>query len=84
MSNISDYLNCKKLSIAILYILFEMAFDIHFYMWYFTAVKGKEENIMYPKIDKKDLEIWADYLLNHSLGGINHDDIVMVKGEYVT
>jgi len=39
---------------------------------------------MYPKIDKKDLEIWADYLLNHSLGGINHDDIVMVKGEYVT
>ena len=39
---------------------------------------------MYPKIDKKDLEIWADYLLNHSLGGISPDDIIMVKGEYIT
>ncbi len=34
-------------------------------------------------IDKKDLETWADYLLEHSLGGITKDDIVMVKGENI-
>ena len=30
-----------------------------------------------------DLEIWANYLLDYSLEGINQDDIVMVKGENV-
>lgn len=39
---------------------------------------------MRPKIKQKDLEKWADYLLNHSLGGIKKDDIVMIKGENIT
>ncbi len=34
-------------------------------------------------IDDKKLEIWADFLLNHSLEGIGDDDIVMVKGEHI-
>jgi aminopeptidase len=34
-------------------------------------------------ITKKHLQIWADYLLNYSLGGIKSDDIVMVKGEHI-
>jgi len=34
-------------------------------------------------ISQSDLEIWADYLLNHSFGGINKDDVVMVKGERI-
>jgi len=35
-------------------------------------------------IDRHDLEIWSDYLLNYSLGGITSDDIIMVKGEHIT
>ncbi|MCB9247831.1 MAG: aminopeptidase [Ignavibacteriales bacterium] len=31
----------------------------------------------------KDLETWADYLIEYSLGGLTKDDIVMVKGEKV-
>jgi len=38
---------------------------------------------MKPQIKQSDLEKWADYLLNHSLGGIKKDDIVMIKGEYI-
>jgi len=34
-------------------------------------------------ITKKNLEIWADYLLNYSLGGIRPDDVVMLKGEHI-
>ena len=34
-------------------------------------------------IETKDLEIWAGYLLDHSLGGITADDRVMIKGEAV-
>ena len=34
-------------------------------------------------IDKKDLEIWADYLINYSLEGLTKDDIVMIKGEKI-
>lgn len=34
-------------------------------------------------VQKKDLEVWANYLLNYSLGGIKSDDIVMIKGEHV-
>jgi aminopeptidase len=34
-------------------------------------------------IDKNDLEVWAGYLLDHSLGGITADDRVMIKGEAV-
>ena len=35
-------------------------------------------------IGKHELETWADYLLNHSLGGILPEDVVMVKGEHIT
>ena len=35
------------------------------------------------EIAKSDLEKWADYLLNYSLGGIKKDDVVMVKGENI-
>jgi aminopeptidase len=35
------------------------------------------------EIAKKDLEIWADYLLNYSLGGVKKDEIIMVKGENI-
>ena len=38
---------------------------------------------MAADIRKKDLEVWANYLLDHSLGGIKSDDIVMIKGEHV-
>ena len=34
-------------------------------------------------IASNDLEIWAGYLLDHSLGGITADDCVMIKGEAV-
>jgi aminopeptidase len=34
-------------------------------------------------IDKSDLGVWADFLLDHSLGGISADDRVMIKGEAV-
>ncbi len=34
-------------------------------------------------ISQKDLEIWADYLINYSHGGITKDDVVMVKGEKI-
>lgn len=36
------------------------------------------------KIEKKKLEIWAEYILNYSLGGIRPEDIVMIKGEHIT
>ena len=38
---------------------------------------------MQNEIAKKDLETWADYLLNYSLGGIKKDDVVMIKGENI-
>ena len=34
-------------------------------------------------IEAKDLEVWAGYLLDHSLAGITADDRVMIKGEAV-
>jgi aminopeptidase len=34
-------------------------------------------------IDEKDLEIWAGFLLDHSIGGVTADDRVMIKGEAV-
>ena len=36
-----------------------------------------------PTIDPKDLETWAGFLLDHSLGGITPDDRVMIKGERI-
>lgn len=35
------------------------------------------------EIAKNDLEKWADYLLDYSLGGIKKDDVVMIKGENI-
>ncbi|MCW8848955.1 MAG: aminopeptidase [Melioribacteraceae bacterium] len=34
-------------------------------------------------ISEKDLNTWADYLINYSLGGVTPEDIVMVKGENI-
>jgi len=34
-------------------------------------------------IDTKDLEVWAGFLLDHSVGGITAEDRVMIKGEAV-
>ena len=34
-------------------------------------------------IDPQDLEIWAGYLLDHSLGGVDPSDRVMIKGERI-
>lgn len=34
-------------------------------------------------ISEKDLNIWADYLINYSIGGVTKDDIVMIKGENI-
>ena len=36
------------------------------------------------KLEKKDLETWAKYLLDYSLGGVTKDDTVMIKGEHIT
>ena len=35
-------------------------------------------------VKKQDLEIWADYLIDYSLGGIESGDTVMLKGEHIT
>ena len=35
-------------------------------------------------IHNRELEIWADYILNHSLGGVSPDDRIMLKGEAIT
>jgi aminopeptidase len=34
-------------------------------------------------IDQQDLEVWAGFLLEHSIGGVTADDRVMIKGEAV-
>ena len=39
---------------------------------------------MQAKISEEKLEKWADYLLDHSLDGIEEEDVVMIKGEYIT
>ena len=38
---------------------------------------------MSTRIGQKDLETWADCLLNHSIDGVEEDDVVMVKGERI-
>lgn len=35
------------------------------------------------EIDRKSLETWAGHLINHSIGGIEKDDVVMIKGERI-
>ena len=34
-------------------------------------------------INEKDLNIWADYLINYSLDGVTPEDVVMIKGENI-
>jgi aminopeptidase len=36
-----------------------------------------------PTISQEDLETWAGFLLDHSLGGITAEDRVMIKGERI-
>jgi len=38
---------------------------------------------MGAKINQKELETWAGYLLDYSLGGIKKDDVIMIKGEHI-
>lgn len=38
---------------------------------------------MSVQISQKELETWADYLLDYSLNGISKDDVVMIKGEHI-
>jgi aminopeptidase len=35
-------------------------------------------------ISQKELETWAEYLLDYSVGGVQKDDIIMLKGEHIT
>jgi aminopeptidase len=39
--------------------------------------------MMTAAISHNDLEIWAGYLLDYSLGGISKNDLVMIKGEHI-
>ena len=39
---------------------------------------------MQKLVSKKDLETWANYLLDYSLNGIEKEDIIMIKGEHIT
>lgn len=38
---------------------------------------------MSAQIERKDLETWADYLIDYSVGGVEKNDVVMVKGERI-
>jgi aminopeptidase len=38
---------------------------------------------MSVEISRNDLETWADYLVDYSIGGVTADDVVMVKGERI-
>ncbi|MBD3224739.1 MAG: hypothetical protein GF313_08415 [Caldithrix sp.] len=39
---------------------------------------------MSVNLPRKDLETWANYLLDYSLGGIKKEDVIMLKGEHIT
>jgi aminopeptidase len=39
---------------------------------------------MRANISQKELETWADYLLDYSLSGVKKNDIIMIKGEHIT
>lgn len=39
---------------------------------------------MHASISEHDLNTWADYLLDYSLGGVKPDDVIMIKGEHIT
>ncbi|HUT78118.1 MAG TPA: aminopeptidase [Polyangia bacterium] len=36
-----------------------------------------------PQISQRDLETWADFLIEHSLGGVRPGERVMIKGERI-
>jgi len=38
---------------------------------------------MQAVVDNKNLQIWTDYLVDYSLGGVTKDDVVMIKGEHI-
>jgi aminopeptidase len=38
---------------------------------------------MSHKIAREQLEKWADYLIDYSIGGVTENDVVMVKGEHI-
>jgi aminopeptidase len=48
-----------------------------------TKNSGNNGNPVNHSISREDLETWADYLLDHSLGGIKPSDVVMIKGEHI-
>jgi aminopeptidase len=39
--------------------------------------------MMAVQISREELDIWANYLIDYSLGGIEPQDVVMLKGEHV-
>lgn len=39
---------------------------------------------MRVEIPREKLEKWANYLLDYSLGGVQKDDVIMIKGEPIT
>jgi aminopeptidase len=39
--------------------------------------------VLEPQISERDLETWADYLVEHSLGGVHPFERVMIKGERI-
>ncbi len=39
---------------------------------------------MSVNLTKEQLQKWADYLVDYSLGGVTKDDVVMLKGEHIT
>ncbi len=45
--------------------------------------RERKRTLKEPGINHEDLETWADFLLEHSLGGITSDDRVMIKGERI-
>lgn len=38
----------------------------------------------HARISRNDLETWAGYLLDYALGGVQADDVIMIKGEHIT
>jgi aminopeptidase len=48
-----------------------------------AAEAAKEDPVLEPTVDIRDLQTWAGFLLDHSLGGITAEDRVMIKGERI-
>ncbi len=58
------------------------SFDIGKKNFAFVVEEFTQDDIQ--NINKKDLETWADYLLDYSLNGVQKDDVIMLKGEHLT